>query len=277
MQNKIKLSIICTIVSLAAMSQGKLFVTPYINCFLSAMKEVDSVNKKQDFIKTKNFMRKDFLVGIKLTYVNERFAISLGVEEGARYASGFSYNKEPKSLPNRIVSKETSAEDNGPTAIFIEAQYEFEKYLTVKMPKWLRGNSEKPYLIVSRVAPFIGFERRQMNHTFVNNFIENNTEIGTSLYGNISGSSQFHLNDSKQFSVRSGLDWVFYNGTKRRFILTLMCQFSFRDAGHFRYHFSKPTQGIDFYYQTTTRGNGLSIKAGFPIKLFEINKKKAVH
>ena len=269
---KINFTLFFSLVSLGLFAQGKLYITPHINCFVAAYKGVDSVNKKQDFIKTKNFTRKDFLVGIKLTYLNKRFAVSAGIEEGI-YASGFYYKKEPQNLANRIDSKETIAEGNGPNIIFIEVQTELSKYLNIKMPKWLSKNPEKPYLVVSKLAPFIGFERRQMQQTFINDFVEYNSAIQTSLYGNIPGSHLFHLNNSRHFLLRAGFDWVFYNEGKRRFIITFMYQLAFKDAGYWRYHFEKPSRGIDFYYQTTTRGNGFSVKAGLPIKLFEINKK----
>lgn len=74
--------------------------------------------------------------------------------------------------------------------------------------------------------------------------------------------------------MRAGFDWVFYDGGKRRFILTFAYKFAFTEAGYFRYHFKEPARAIDFYYQNNTRGNGFSINAGVPVKLLEIKKNK---
>ncbi len=74
--------------------------------------------------------------------------------------------------------------------------------------------------------------------------------------------------------MKAGLEWSFYNREKYRVAINVMYSFAFKDAGYFRYHFSKPVQGIDFYYQNTTRGNGITITAGVPIKLVDFSKHK---
>jgi hypothetical protein len=266
--------IIGTIVSPSAFAQGKLYLIPHVGFYSGAYKSVDTVNSKQGIIYTKPFLGKDFSIGLALAYTHNKFEYSLGVESGF-FSSGFKHT-EPKLWPNRVDSKESLSQ--GEVWVYkADAKYDFLGLNLKKPKKYLNKTTEKKYLVVSRFYPFIGAEIRRLGRTFVQDFVEYNSSIGTSTYGTIPGSNYYHSYKRHHFSIRAGFDWVFYDGEKRRFILTFMYQFAFKDAGYFRYHFSKPTQGIDFYYQTTTRGNGLSIKAGFPIKLFEINKKKAVH
>jgi hypothetical protein len=245
-------------------------VVPHFGFHSGAYKGVDSVNRNQDFIKTKPFLRKDFICGIKLTYAGKSLGISMGIEQGA-YSSGF-YRNEDRSIPNRIDSRHTASEGNGPTILFIEPRYELFDF-KVKMPKWLSNNPAKPYLIASRIAPFLGIEYRKMSRTFINDFVEYNVEVFTSQYGNIPGSDFYHANKNSQVSLRSGIDWIFYDGDKRKLIITLMYSFAFKDAGYYRYHFDKPNVA-DFYFQTQTRGNGISLKVGMPVKLVDFKKNK---
>lgn len=269
MNSRIKLTILGILFSLEFFAQGKLYIVPQIDCFVGSIRGTDSINNKQFFIKTKDWTRKTFLFGIRLTYTNKSFGVSAGIDQ-ALYSSAF-YRNEDKSNANRIDSKHWEAEGNGPSAIFIESGYELLDF-KAKMPAWLSHGTDKSYLFISRVAPLFGFEYRYMHNTFINHFTEYNVVIPTSQYGNIPGQSLYHAYKNTQVSLRVGADWVFLNEGKRRFVLTFMYHFAFKDAGYFRYHFYKP--GVaDFYYQTITKGNGFSIKAGVPIKIYE-NKKK---
>ena len=268
MITKINFTFFFLLVSLELFAQGKLYITPYTNCFVAAYKGIDSVNSKQSFIKTRNFMGKDFLMSINLTFIKDPFTISLGIEQGV-YSSGY-YHKEGKNTYPRVDSKVTLSQYDL-IVYYTDFKYNLFGYNVKKPKKWLKKNEEKPYLLVSRFHPFIGAELRSINKTFEQDYPEG-AEIATYLF-NIPGTVYYHANDRKHFSMRAGFDWVFYDGEKRRFILTFMYKFAFKEAGYFRYHFEKPSRGIDFYYQTTTRGNGFSINAGIPIKLFEINKK----
>jgi hypothetical protein len=270
MYKKFVLVIAVILVSPVLFAQGKLYIVPHIGFHSGAYKGVDSVNDKQNFIKTKPFLRKDFIIGFKLTYTYKSLGISAGIEQGV-YSSGF-YRNEDKSLPYRIDSKHTASEGNGPTILFIEPRYELFDF-NIKMPKWLSNNPEKPYLVASRIAPFLGVEYRKMSRTFINDFVERNITLTTSQYGDIPATDFYHAYKTNQISFRGGIDWIFYNLEKRKFVITLMYSFAFKDAGYFRYHFYKP--GIaDFYFQTQTRGNGISLKAGIPIKLVDFGKNK---
>ena len=267
MYPKIKLTVLGIIFSLGLIAQGKIYIVPYLGFYTGAYKGVDTVNNKQNFIKTKPFLGKDFTIGIKLNYYKNRLGITAGVG-AAFYSTGF-YRKEDKSNPLRVDSRSTISE--GPwISYFAETRYSLLDF-NIKMPKWLSKNPEKPYLLVSNIAPFLGFEYRKVGKNFENDF-RSGAEIATSQ-GNIPGTVYYHAYKNTHTSMRAGIDWVFFNEAKRRFILTFMYQFAFKDAGYYRYHFSKPSRGIDFYYQTTTRGNGFSIKAGVPIKIFENRKR----
>ena len=259
------------IVSLAAIAQGKLYIIPAIGYYSGTYKTVDSVNRKQDIIYSRSFLGKDFSIGFSVAYSIKKIELSLGVESGF-YSSGFKHS-EPKSWPNRVDSHESLSQ--GEVWVYnTDFKYKGANF-NIKLPLKKRPVlSDKSYLLVSSFFPFAGAEIRRLGRTFVQDFVEYNSGIGTSQFGSISGSNYYHSYSRHHFSMRAGFDWIFYNGEKTRFILTFMYKFAFNDAGYFRYHFEKPNMGIDFYYETTTRGNGFSIKAGFPIKLFETNKIK---
>ena len=119
---------------------------------------------------------------------------------------------------------------------------------------------------VSRIAPVLGIEFRQIRkRIFINDFIED-ASVTTSQFGTIPGSSFYHSYKPGQISLRAGMDWIFFDLEKRKFIITLLYSFAFRDAGYFRYHFSRP--GVaDFYFQTQTKGNGVALKLAVPVKV----------
>jgi hypothetical protein len=270
MDKKLVLIITVILVSPVLFAQGKLYIVPRLGFHSGSYKGVDSVNNKQGFIKTKSFLRKDFIWGIKFTYTHKSLGVSLGIENGV-YSSGF-YRNEDKRLPNRVDIRSARSVGNHLLVIFIEPRYELID-LNIKMPKWLRNNPEKPYLVASRIAPFLGVEYRKMPGIFVNDYVEYNAEVTTSQYGDIPGSVFYHAYKTTQISLRGGIDWIFHNEDKRKFVITLMYSFAFKDAGYFRYHFYEP--GIaDFYFQTKTRGNGISLKVGVPIKLVTFKKNK---
>lgn len=252
-------------------AQSKIFIIPKIGFIFSSFKGVDSINNKQNLLETKPFTRKDLAVGISIKYLRKNFSVSMGLETGV-YASGYYYDKEPKNVFPRIESKETSAEGNGPLVISLDVHYEPRQNFSLKKPKWVFKNSENEYLSTYKLSPFVGFEARKMQKTFINDFTEYNSVIGTNIYGDIYGSSTFHLNKQIHFLLRTGFDLILFKDNNRKLTLTIMYQLGFKEAGYWLYHFSKPTRGIDFYYQTTTRGNGLSIKAGFPIKMLSVKK-----
>jgi hypothetical protein len=267
---KIKFSILLIIVSLAAIAQGKLYIVPTIGYYSGTYKSVDSINKKQDFIYTQSLLGKDFSIGFSVAYLTKKVELGLGIESGF-YSSGFKHS-EPKLWPNRVDSRESRSQ--GQVWVYhIDCKYKLANF-NIKLPQKIqRTQSDKSYLLVSSFFPFAGAEIRRLGRTFEQDYVEYNSGIGTSQFGSIPGSNYYHSYNRHHFSMRAGIDWIFYNREKRRFILTFMYKFAFNDAGYFRYHFEKPSRAIDFYYQTTTRGNGFSIKAGFPIKLFKINKK----
>ncbi|WP_462243526.1 hypothetical protein [Ferruginibacter sp.] len=173
----------------------------------------------------------------------------------------------------RVDSHESSSQGQV-WVYYTDFKYKLVNF-NIKLPKKIQlTHSSKSYLLVSSLFPFAGAEIRRLGSTFKQDFVEYNSAIGTSLFGNISGSNYYHSYNRHHFSMRVGFDWILYNRDKRRFVLTFMYKFAFNDAGYFRYHFKKPSMGIDFYYQNTTRGNGFSVKAGFPIMLFKTNKSK---
>ena len=87
---KIKLLFFAILITAATktIAKGKFYIVPQVFAFVGSYKGVDSVNKKQTILKTRNFARKDFLVGINLSYYNAPFYYSLGIEQGA-YSTSF--------------------------------------------------------------------------------------------------------------------------------------------------------------------------------------------
>ena len=265
---KTSLTFLLTLISLVLFAQGKLYIIPRIGFYCGSWSGSDSVNKKQDLIRSAPFLRKDFIAGVYLLYVKKNWSVSAGIEEG-NYSSGFKHT-ERRSNPLRVDSKETISQGSL-AVLFTEMKMEIAD-VNIKKPVWLFRSSqkEKPYLLVSTLAPLIGFEYRRLSRTFINDFHES-SEIMTSA-GTIPGESWYHSYHRVHTSFRAGIDWTFYDFNKRTFILNFIYSFAFKDAGYFRYYFYKP--GVaDFYFQNTTRGNGFSIKAGIPIKIFEVKKK----
>jgi hypothetical protein len=270
MQNKIKLSIIGSIILLGLFAQGKIYVTPQVFAFVPSYKGVDSVNRKQTILKPRNFNRKDFLVGFNLAYYNAPISVSAGIEQ-AVYSTGF-YEQ------SNIYAGKNGGSLSGLNLInyYLEFKYDLWKYNKKLPKKWLTENSKNQYLIVSKISPYIGIDYLRTNKNILgtDNFVIGGRQIGNTTIFDVLGIVDFYPNSRNHFGIRTGLDWTFYNGEKRKFILTFGYKFGFKNLGYHRYHFENPARGVDFYYQTTTNGNGFSIKAGFPIKLFEINKKK---
>lgn len=268
-----KLSILTIVIflSLGLFAQGKFYITPQVFAFVPSYKGVDSVNKKQTLLKTRNFARKDFLVGVHLSYYNSPLCFSLGIEQAA-YSTAL-YQKENKTMRH----KESSSALNVINYYF-EAKYDIWKYNKKLPKKWRSENASNSYLIVSKISPYIGFDYLRTNKNIVDygSSVLFGYQIGNTSVFDIPGTLNFYPNSRNHFGIRAGVDWTFYNGEKRKFILTFGYKFGFKSMGYHRYHFENPGRGIDFYYQTTTNGNGFSIKAGLPIKLFEINKKKAI-
>ena len=269
MKLKSYLSIIFLLIYLGLFAQGKFYITPQVFAFVPSYKGVDSVNKKQTLLKTRNFARKDFLVGINLAYYNKPFYFSFGVEQAA-YSTAF-YQKDDGVLRYKSTSSALNVIN-----YYFEAKYDLWQY-TKKIPKKWRNN-DNPYLIVSKISPYIGLDYLRTNKNIVeySNSILFGYQTGNTSVFDIPGIHNFYPNSRNHFGIRAGVDWTFYNGEKRKFILTFGYKFGFKSMGYHRYHFENPGRGIDFYYQTTTNGNGFTIKAGLPIKLFEINKKKAI-
>ena len=267
---KHSLFLVFAVIPFILSAQGKLYIVPHIGFYSGAYKTVDSVNSKQDIIYTRPFLRKDFTIGVTLAYTHKKFEYNLGIESGF-YSSAYKHT-EPKSWPFRIDSRESLSQ--GSVLVYQGCIKYKAADFNIKLPHKFRiKHPEKPYLLTSNINPFIGAELRRLSRTFVQDF-EEPSVIFTSTYGTIPGVHYYHSYRRNHFSMRAGFDWVFYNSEKRRFIITLMYQFAFNDAGYFRYHFRKPSRGLDFYYQNTTRGNGFSIKAGVPIKIFENRKKR---
>lgn len=265
MKTKPNLTFIILLISVGTFAQGKFYIVPHIGFYSGAFRGVDSVNSKQDLIKTKPFLGKDFSIGIKLEYHRNKLGFELGIESGF-YSTGF-YHNEGKNIP-RVDSKESSSQ--GEIWMYTtDAKYNLLGFNINKPRKWVTQKTEKPYLLVTRFFPYLGLEIRRLGKSFRQDNVEYNSSIGTYPFGDIPGSRYYHSYARHHFSMRSGFDWVFYDGEKRRFILTFLYQFAFKDAGYWRYHFIKQNERIDFYYQNTTKGNGFTIKAGMPIKIFE--------
>ncbi|HZH94311.1 MAG TPA: hypothetical protein VEY06_00440 [Flavisolibacter sp.] len=252
--------------SLTAFAQGKIYIVPTIGFYSGSYRGVDSINNKQDYIRTKPFFGKNFIYGVRLSYVNDNLGLSAGIENG-HYSTGFKHFQD-YSNPRSVESKEILSRSIA--VFFQETRFEVAN-LNLKKPKWLKRSAatDKPYLLVSRIATLIGFEFRRMDNTFVQDF-PNSSEISTSQ-GDILGIHWFHLNNGKLFSMRTGFDWVFYDQEKRTFIISLIYSFAFEDAGYYHYRFNQDTPE-EFQYRNNTRGNGFSLKVGVPICIFK-NKK----
>ena len=257
------------IVSLWSFAQGKLYIVPQLGFYLGSYRGVDSVNKNQPYFTTRKFQWKQLIYGIKLSYYKNNFEFSAGIENG-KYATGFYYGGD-NSRPDNVVDRSSAAEDYN--AFFGELKHNLFP-INIKLPKWLKRdkeNEEKPYLIVSRIMPMLDFEYRWMPRVFINNFEE--FSGASTLQGNIPYAISYNSYYRTHVSMRSGFDWVFYDGEKRKFIINLMYSFAFKDAGYFYYRFYNDTPR-EFHFRNNTRGNGILLKIGIPVKLVEFGKNK---
>jgi hypothetical protein len=253
--------------SLRSFAQGKIYIVPTIGFYSGSYRGADSVNNKQQYINTKRFLGKDFIMGIRVNYIKKDLGISVGIESG-NFSAGFKH-VENDSNPFRTISWESSSQ-RSIHVFFTETKYEIANF-NLKKPKWLKriSDPDKPYMLVSRIAPLIGFEFRRLGNTFVQDAPEN-SEITTSQES-IPGIKWFHSYNRNHFSMRAGLDWVFYDREKRKFIINLIYSFAFEDAGYFYYRFWRDTPR-EFHFRNNCRGNGISLKGGVPIGIFK--KKK---
>lgn len=252
---------------LSGSSQGKLYIIPTVGFYSGSYSGVDSINEKQPYLKSRKFVSKDFLYALRISFLKGNLGLSLGIENG-HYATGLEYY-EPPNNSFRVVSREYASQGSI-LVVFEETKYELVN-LNLKKPKQLRkeAKADKQYLIVSRIAPLIGFEFRRMDNTFVQDFPESSA-FSTSQ-GNFSGTRQFHLHNRHHFSMRAGFDWMFYDREKRTFLINFIYSFAFKNAGYFHYRF-EPNTPQEFQYRNTTGGNGFSLKVGVPVGIFK--KKK---
>jgi hypothetical protein len=262
MKLKINFTIIFLTISLGLLAQGKFYVTPQVFAFVGSYKGINEVNKNQDFIFSRNFTKKDFLIGASLSYYKEPLCISVGIEQAA-YSSGFIYKVE-----NRLYNK-TAFSGRNVVNLYTEVKYDIWNYKKRIPKKWRNENNKDKFLIVSKFSPFIGFDYLRYN---LNTVSKEKNSIGGPVY-RIPYEMEVYQNRKDNFGIRTGVDWTFYNGEKRKFVLSLAYKFAFNVLAYGNYRFQNLSRGIDFKYQTSTRGNGFSIKAGFPIKLFETKKK----
>lgn len=253
------------VVSPGLYAQGKLYLQPYFGFYVGAYRGIDSVNSKQDIIQNNSFWGKDFNVGGNFSYIKNSLSLNLGLEK-AFFSAGYK-RIEPKVYPK--VDQFTSISETQALACYIESSYEAFNW-NVKMPRWLASPGERKYIIVSKFAPLLGFEQRFMTGTFVNDYVFRNVSIATSQ-GTYRGSSYYHSYSKTHSAMRAGLTWSFYNEEKRKFFITLLYKFAFKDAGYFRFHFFSNFAPA-FDYQTATKGNGFCIYAGVPIKLASFKK-----
>jgi hypothetical protein len=250
------------------MAQKKVYFEPYLGFYVGNYKPVDSVNKKQDIIKTNTYGGKLFGIGGRLTYIDNNMVVSAGAES-SHFSSGFKHI-EPPVYP-KVDSYESLGQDNC-KSFYVQLGYHITD-INIKKPRWMGKNKELPYLMVSKITPFIGFEFWMMTNSFRNDEISYQSSISTSS-GSISGSNQFHSYTNTHYGIRTGIDWVFYNREKRRFIIMLLYKIGFKDAGYFLYKFNGTSFSNAFDFQTTTKGSGFCIYAGVPIKLFQLKKKE---
>ena len=249
-------------ISFGVFAQGKFYVTPQVFAFVGSYQGVDSVNGKQTILKTRNFARKDFLVGINVAYQKEPYMITIGIEQAA-YSSSFYYKKD-----GRIYHK-TGYSGINLINYYLELQYDYWVYNKKIPKKWTTNKETNKYLIVSKISPFIGLDYLRYNKNNLSNGRGNISSPGFKVSYELETFP--YLRDN--LGIRTGVNWTFFNGEKKKLTLTLAYKFGFGDIAYHRYHFQNQNTGVDFYYQTTTKGNGFSIKAGFPIKLLTINKK----
>lgn len=269
MKIKISLTFIFLLSWLNLLAQGKFYITPQIGYISGSYSGVDCINRNQNLFTTRNFQWKQSIIGLKASYYKNKFETSIGIEEGV-YASGFYYGGD-RSIQYNVISKHSLAQRC--KVIFNEYKQDAFSW-NIKMPKWLRSgeNSEDSYLIVSRIMPLIGLEYRILprNGKFVNHLEEFRST--TTIIGSIPFAQSYNSYNRSQLSIRTGLDWVFYDGEKRKFIITLMYSIAFKDAGYYNYRFYYDTPQ-EFQYRNRTRGNGISLKVGVPFKILEIKAK----
>ena len=261
---KIKLFFFTVLITAATktIAQGKFYIVPQVFAFVGSYRGVDSVNKKQTLLKTRNFSKKDFLVGVNLSYYKEPFMITFGVDQ-AVYTTSFYYKEDG------LLYKKASYSAMNLVNYYVEIKYDVWKY-NKKLPKrWLNENIKNQYLIVSKISPFIGIDYLRHN---MNRISKENDRLNTPAF-NIPYELEVFQISPANIGIRTGIDWTFYNGEKRKFSLSFAYRFGFKNIAYHRYHFENISRGVNFYYQTTTKGNGFSIRAGFPIKLIELNKK----
>ena len=258
------------LLSSGLMAQKKVYFEPYLGFYFGSYKGVDSINKKQSIIKSNPLGRhggKDFGIGGRLTYIDNNMVISAGAES-SYFTSGYKHI-EPPVYPK--VDNYVSFGQGNCKSFYGQLGYHLTD-INIKKPRWMGKNQQRPYLMVSRINPFVGFEYWVMTNSFRNDYIEYNSSISTSS-GSISGSHQYHSYSKTNYGIRAGINWDFYDREKRRFIIMLLYKIGFKDAGYFLYKFNGTGFSNAFDFQTTTRGNGFCIYAGVPIKLFQLKKK----
>jgi hypothetical protein len=211
---------------------------------------------------------KDFGIGGRLTYIYNNVSISIGAES-AYFTSGYKHI-EPDIYP-KVDSYSSTSQGNCKSFYGQFAHHLFD--FNIKKPKWIGKSQVKPYLMVSKISPFAGFEYWVMSNSFMNDEIEYNSSITTSL-GTITGSSQYHSYSKTNAGLRFGINWDFYDGEKKRFIIMLLYKMGFKDAGYFLYKFNGTNFSNPFNFQTTNKGGGFCIYAGVPIKLFQFRDKQ---
>ena len=259
---KLAFIIIFLQISLGLLAQGKFYVTPQVFAFVGSYRGVDSVNSKQSILKTRNFARKDFLVGINIAYQKGANMVTLGIEQAA-YASSFYYKKD-----GLLYGKTKYAAINL-INYYLEFQHDYWFYNKKVPKKWTNNKPTNKYLIVSKISPYIGIDYLRYNKSILNN--------AKGFIASPGFRAPYELQtfpfSRDNIGIRTGVNWSFFNGEKKKLTLSLGYKFGFRNIAYYRYRFQNQSTGTDFYYQTTTRGNGFSIKAGFPIKVLTLRKK----
>jgi hypothetical protein len=187
----LSLTLLVNLPLVSSFAQGKIYIIPTIGFYSGSYRGVDSINNKQPYIKSKPFLKKDFIMGIRIRYIKKNLGISVGIEQG-KYSSGFEHF-EDNSNPFRVISRESTSQGSIHT-FFAEAKYEIASF-NLKKPKWLKriSDPDKPYMLVSRIAPLIGFEFRRIGNTFIQDYPEG-SEFSTSQE-NIQGINWFHSNN----------------------------------------------------------------------------------
>ena len=139
---KICLTIIFLTISLGLFAQGKFYVTPQVFAFVGSYKKISEVNKKQDFIFSRNFTKKDFLIGASASYYKEPLCISIGIEQAA-YSSGYIYKVE-----NLLYEKAAFSGINV-INLYTEVKYDIWNYKKDIPKKWRNEN------ILTRTFPTV--------------------------------------------------------------------------------------------------------------------------